>query len=200
VIDPKTCAILIIDMQNAFVAPGAVFETPGAREMIPRLTELINFARDSRILIIWTQSDHSPPYGGNMLRKFSVIANDRILWPGENSFNFYPKMPQPDKGDLEHIVVKHKYDAFFETPLDAILRFHKVNTVIIAGTATNACCESSARSAFMRDYDVIFLSDLTATFDLAMHEATLRNIELLFGRVATSSALIRELSLRASNQ
>lgn len=198
-IDPKTCAILIIDMQNAFVAPGAIFETPGAREMIPRLTELINFARDSRILIIWTQSDHSPPYGGSMLRKFSAIANDRILWPGENSFKFYPKMPQPDEGDLEHIVVKHKYDAFFETPLDAILRFHKVNTVIITGTATNACCESSARSAFMRDYDVIFLSDLTATFDSAMHEATLRNIELLFGRVTTTSALIRELSLPASN-
>ena len=167
--------------------------------MIPRLTKLINFARDSRILIIWTQSDHSPPYGGSMLRKFSVIANDRILWPGETSFKFYPDMPQPHESDLEHIVVKHKYDAFFETSLDAILRFHKITTVIITGTATNACCESTARSAFMRDYDVIFLSDLTSTFDSAMHEATLRNIELLFGRVTNTSELIRELSLPAAH-
>jgi len=129
--------------------------------MVPRLTELVDFARKSRIPMIWTQSDHSPPYGGIMLKKFSVIANQRILWPGDVSFNFYANMPQPHESELEHIIVKHKYDAFFETPLDAVLRFHKVDTVIISGTATNACCESTARSAFMRDYNVIFLSDLT---------------------------------------
>ena len=171
-IEPKTCAILIIDMQNAFVAPGAVFETPGARDMVPRLTELVDFAR----------------------KKFLVIANQRILWPGDVSFNFYANMPQPHESELEHIIVKHKYDAFFETPLDAVLRFHKVDTVIISGTATNACCESTARSAFMRDYNVIFLSDLTATFDAAMHEATLRNVALLFGRVMTTAELLNELS------
>ena len=193
-IEPKSCAILIIDMQNAFVAPGAVFETPGARDMVPRLTELVDFARKSRIPMIWTQSDHSPPYGGIMLKKFSVIANQRILWPGDVSFNFYANMPQPHESELEHIIVKHKYDAFFETPLDAELRFHKVDTVIISGTATNACCESTARSAFMRDYNVIFLSDLTATFDAAMHEATLRNVALLFGRVMTTAELLNELS------
>jgi ureidoacrylate peracid hydrolase len=199
VIEPKACAILIIDMQNAFIAPGAAFETPGAREMIPRLIELVDFARKSQILIIWTQSDHSPPYGGNMLKKFPVIAKDRILWPGDISFKFYPNMPQPHESELEHIIVKHKYDAFFETPLDAILRFRKINTVIITGTATNACCESTARSAFMRDYDVVFLSDLTATFDSAMHQATLRNIDLLFGRVTSTSELFRELSSHAAH-
>ena len=198
-IDPKTCAIIIIDMQNAFVAPGSVFETPGAREMIPRLTELINFARNSRIPIIWTQSDHSPPYGGNMLKKFPVIANQQVLWPTDTSFNFYPNMPQPHETELEHVIVKHKYDAFFETTLDAILRFHHSDTVIISGTATNACCESTARSAFMRDYNVVFLSDLTATFDSVMHQATLRNIDLLFGRVVTTAELLNELSARRAD-
>jgi len=162
--------------------------------MVPRLTELVDFARKSRIPMVWTQSDHSPPYGGIMLKKFSVIANQRILWPGDVSFNFYANMPQPHESELEHIIVKHKYDAFFETPLDAVLRFHKVDTVIISGTATNACCESTARSAFMRDYNVIFLSDLTATFDAAMHEATLRNVALLFGRVMTTAALPPDVS------
>jgi ureidoacrylate peracid hydrolase len=89
--------------------------------------------------------------------------------------------------------VKHKFDAFFETPLDAILRNHRVRTLIVTGTATNACCESTARSGFMRDYQVAFPSDANATFDESMHQATLRNIDLLFGRVMTTDELVAEM-------
>jgi ureidoacrylate peracid hydrolase len=187
---PRSCALIVIDMQNAFVAEGGVFETPGARTMIPRLEQLIQFARASRIPIVWTQSDHRPPYGGLMLRKFPPIAEDHILWQGEPSYEMYPHMLQPREGKLEYKIVKHKYDAFFETDLDAILRYCQVDTVIITGTATNACCESTARSAFMRDYKVVFPSDLNATFDEAMHLATLKNIDLLFGRVVSSNELL----------
>src|SRR2546428_9182694 len=87
-------------------------------------------------------------------------------------------MLQPREGKLEYHIVKHKFDAFFETALDAILRCREADTVIITGTATNACCESTARSAFMRDYKVVFPSDLNATFDDAMHQATLKNVDL----------------------
>lgn len=192
-IDPRRCALIVIDMQNAFVAEGAVFETPAARTMLPRLERLIQFARGTGIPIVWTQSDHRPPYGGLMLRKFPAIAQDRVLWLGEPSFDMYPDMVQPLEGDLEYRIVKHKFDAFFETDLDAILRYHQVDTVIITGTATNACCESTARSAFMRDYKVVFPSDLNATFDESMHQATLKNIELLFGRVVSSEQLLAEM-------
>jgi hypothetical protein len=61
------------------------------------------------------------------------------------------------------------------------------------GTATNACCESTARSAFMRDYKVVFPSDLNATFDEAMHQATVKNIDLLFGRVVSRDELLAEM-------
>ena len=128
-----------------------------------------------------------------MLRKFPAIAEDHILWQGEPSYEMYSHMLQPQEGKLEYRVVKHKFDAFFETDLDAILRYHQVDTVIIMGTATNACCESTARSAFMRDYKVVFPSDLNATFDGAMHQATLKNIDLLFGRVVSSDELLAEM-------
>lgn len=192
-IDPRRCALIVIDMQNAFVAKGAPFETPGARDMISRLEEMIQFARASEMPIVWTQSDHRPPYGGLMLRKFPAIAKDRVLWRGEPSFDMYPAMLQPREGKLEYRIVKHKFDAFFETDLDAILRYHHVDTVIITGTATNACCESTARSAFMRDYKVVFPSDLNAAFDEAMHAATLKNIDLLFGRVIVGRELLEEM-------
>ena len=61
-----------------------------------------------------------------------------------------------------------------------------------AGTATNVCCESTARSAFFHDYQVVMLSDATATFDRAMHEATLRTIDMFFGRVMTVAELLKE--------
>ncbi|MGH9603376.1 MAG: cysteine hydrolase family protein [Terriglobales bacterium] len=192
-VDPRRAALLVIDMQNAFVAEGAPFETPGARTMIPRLERLIRFAREHRLPIAWTQSDHRPPYGGLMLRKFPVILKERVLWSGEPSFDMYPKMVQPQEGAYEYRIVKHKFDAFFETNLDAILRYHNIDTVIVTGTATNACCESTARTAFMRDYQVAFPSDANATFDPAMHEATLKNIELLFGRVMTTEELLAEM-------
>ena len=161
--------------------------------MIPRLERLLEFAREYKIPIVWTQSDHRPPYGGVMLRKFPVIANDRMLWQGEPSFDMYPGMLQPRQGEREYVITKHKFDAFFETDLDAILRYHEVNTVIITGTATNVCCESTARAAYMRDYLVAFPHDTNATFDEAMHQATLQNIDLFFGRVMSTADLIAEM-------
>jgi nicotinamidase-related amidase len=193
-INPSTCALIVIDMQNAFVAEGSPLETPGAREMIPRLGRLIQFARSQQMPVIWTQSDHRPPFGGLMLRKFPVIEQSRFLWSGEPSYELYPHMLQPQEGPHEFCIIKHKFDAFFETSLDAILRYHNADTVIITGTATNACCESTARSAFMRDYKVAFPSDANASFDESMHQATLRNIDLLFGRVLTVDELMQEMT------
>ena len=195
-VDPRRTALLVIDMQNAFVAEGAAFETPPARAMIPLLEELITFAREHSMPVIWTQSDHRPPIGGLMLKKFPPIAQG-TLWRSDPSFQMYPKMMQPREGPSEYSIVKHKYDSFFETELDAILRYHKIETIIITGTATNVCCESTARSAFMRDYQVAFPSDTNATFDEAMHQATLKNIDLFFGRVFTTPELLAEMEQAA---
>jgi ureidoacrylate peracid hydrolase len=191
-VDPRRSALIVIDMQKAFVSEGGPLETPGARSMIPRLERLIHFARKCGMPVVWTQSDHRPPYGGLMLRKFPVIG-EGLLWRDEPSFAMYPHMLQPQEGKREYVIVKHKFDAFFETDLDAILRYHGVNTVIITGTATNVCCESTARAAYMRDYMVAFPHDTNATFDETMHQATLQNIDLFFGRVMSTDELIAEL-------
>ncbi len=201
-VDPRRSALIVIDMQNAFVAEGGPLETPGARAMIPRLERLIRFSRECGIPVVWTQSDHRAPYGGLMLRKFPVIGKG-LLWRDEPGFAMYPGMLQPQEGEREYVIIKHKFDAFFETDLDAILRYHQVNTVIITGTATNVCCESTARSAYMRDYLVAFPQDTNATFDEAMHQATLNNIDLFFGRVLSTEELITEMEeglAGASNQ
>jgi len=189
-VDPRSTAVIVIDMQNAFVAKGATYETPGARTMIPKLERILAFAREHEMPIIWTQSDHSAPYSGIMLKKFPTIREDKYLWQGDPSFELYPEMaPRPG----EFRVVKHKYDAFFETNLDAILRNQSIKTVVIVGTATNVCCESTARSAFFRDYCVAFPSDCYASFDDSMHQATLKTLDMFFGRVMTTDELLQEM-------
>jgi ureidoacrylate peracid hydrolase len=191
-VHPSRTALIVIDMQNAFV-DGSVegYEVPTARGLIPRLEDLIRFARSHAMPVIWTQSDHSAPFGGIMLKKFPGMAEHRILWRGEDSFDLYAGMPQPGEGDYR--VVKHKYDAFFETDLDAILRNRGIRTVIITGVATNVCCESTARSAFMRDYEVVFPADANATFDPQAHAATLESIKQFFGRVMDTETLLAEM-------
>jgi len=192
VINPSRTALIIIDMQNAFVAEDGTYQSAEARQMVPRLEKLIAFAREHRLPLIWTQSDHRPPYGGILLRKFPAIREDRVLWKGDPSFELYADMPQPL--DDEYRVVKHKYDAFFETDLDAILRNKGITTVIITGTATNVCCESTARSAFFRDYNVVFPSDCNGTFDPEMQAATLKTIDMFFGRVLPLEELLTEMA------
>jgi hypothetical protein len=90
----------------------------------------------------------------------------------------------------EYRAVKHKYDAFFETDLDSILRNHGSKTIIIVGTATNVCCESTARSGFFRHYQVAFANDCNATFDEGMHQASLKTIDM---RVMTTEELLNEM-------
>jgi ureidoacrylate peracid hydrolase len=192
IINPSRTALIIIDMQNAFVAEDGTYQSAEARQMVPRLEKLIAFAREHRLPLIWTQSDHRPPYGGILLRKFPAIREDRVLWKGDPSFELYADMPQPL--DDEYRVVKHKYDAFFETDLDAILRNKGITTVIITGTATNVCCESTARSAFFRDYNVVFPSDCNGTFDPEMQAATLKTIDMFFGRVLPLEELLTEMA------
>ncbi|MDQ2959468.1 MAG: cysteine hydrolase [Candidatus Dormibacteraeota bacterium] len=190
-VDPQKAALIVIDMQNAFVAPGAAYETPGARSMMPAVDRLIHFARRVEMPVVWTQSDHSAPYGGVMLKKFPVIRDENVLWKGDKSFELYDDMTQPVEG--EYRLIKHKYDAFFETDLDAILRNSGVETIIIVGTATNVCCESTARSGFFRDYQVVVPSDANASFDSAMHEASLATINMFFGRVMTTEELLSQM-------
>ena len=190
IFEPEKAALIVIDMQNAFVEEGATFESVEARRSIPKMEQIIDFARRNAMPVIWTQSDHSAPHAGILLDKFPTIREERYLWKDEHSFELYPDMTQPLEG--EYRVVKHKYDAFFETDLDSILRNLRVEQVVIIGTATNVCCESTARAAFFRDYKVCFPSDANQTFDPDMQRGALKTIDTFFGRVMSTEELLAE--------
>ena len=191
-VNRETSALLIIDMQNAFLEPGAMLEAPTGRDIIARLAKLIAECRNLGVPVIWIRLDSSAPYGGLLLDKYPSLQEQQVLYKGTHSFEFFSDMPAPLENEFH--IVKHKYDAFHRTDLDALLRNIGADTVIITGVTTNCCCESTARSAFEHDYKVAFTSDGTAAFEQRLHEATLGTVRELFGRVVTIADVINELN------
>jgi ureidoacrylate peracid hydrolase len=187
-IDPRRAALIVVDMQNSFVAEGAAFSTEEARQIVPNIDRLIRAARGGGLPVIWTQSDMSAPAAGIIHDRHPIIKHTKELWRGDWSFSFYPRMEPPADG--EHRVIKHKYDAFHNTDLDPVLRNQGIDTVVIVGVTTECCCESTARAAFFRDYKVVFVRDAMASLDPAAHEQACDRVDLLFGRAVTTDDVI----------
>jgi ureidoacrylate peracid hydrolase len=163
-INPASAAMIVVDMQNDFVAAGAAMETPAARAMVPKLAEALKICRSAGIRVIYTAHVHRRD--GSDMGLFDdmhpPIARRAALVDGTAGVDIYPELaPQPG----EHVIKKHRYSGFFGTDLDIILREWGVDTVIISGTTTENCCHATARDAMFRNYRVVFLSDATATYD-----------------------------------
>ena len=163
-IHPTRTAMIVVDMQNDFVAPGAAIETPAARAMVPRLAESLSICREAGIRVIYTAHVHRRD-GCDMGLFDDIhpsIAQRDALVDGTPGVEIYPELaPAPG----EHVIKKHRYSAFFATDLDIILREWGVDTVIISGTTTENCCHATALDAMFRNYRVVFLSDATGTYD-----------------------------------
>jgi ureidoacrylate peracid hydrolase len=162
---PEKTAMLVVDMQNDFVQEGAPIEVPRARAMVPRLNRLLDVCRAHNLPVIYIP--HVIRGGnidaGRLADHHAAIRNNKAIVAGTPNVEIYEEL-KPHPGDL--VVAKPRYSAFYGTDLEAILRSKGIDTLIISGTVTNVCWDSTARDAFSRDYKVIFLSDGTATRDL----------------------------------
>ena len=161
---PEKTAMIVVDMQNDFVKEGAPIEIPRSRDMVPRLNRLLNACREHNILVIYIH--HAIRGGdidaGRLADHHEAVRNSKAIIAGTENVEIYDGL-KPHPGDL--LVAKPRYSAFHGTDLEAILRSKEFDTLIISGTVTDVCCESTARDAFSRDYKVIFLSDGNAGHD-----------------------------------
>jgi nicotinamidase-related amidase len=206
VIDPNKTAMIVVDMQNDFVASGAALETPAAREIVPKLAEALRICRDAGIKIIYTAHVHRRD--GCDMGLFDdlhpPIANRNALVDGTPGVDIYPDLA-PAVG--EHVIKKHRYSGFFGTDLDIILREWGVDTVIVSGTTTENCCHATARDAMFRNYRVVFLSDATATFDYpdrgfgAMPAADVHHATLVVLAASTADVMsVKEMKTRIKSR
>lgn len=161
---PEKTAVIVVDMQNDFVKEGAPIEIPRARDMVPELNRLLDTCRAHKIRVIYI---HHVIRGGDidagrLADHHEAVRNNKALLEGTENVEIYDAL-KPHPGDL--VVAKPRYSAFHGTDLEAILRSQGIETLIISGTVTDVCCQSTARDAFSRDYKVIFLSDGNAPGD-----------------------------------
>ena len=186
-------ALIVIDMQNDFVREGAIMEVPEARRQIPRIKKLIDCCREMKVPVIYTMQVVDPVLCPLEVIKIPFLKNAGMREGTEGVEIINELAPQP--GDI--IIKKRRFSAFYNTELELVLNNIRgqgqVDTLIICGTVTNICCESTVRDAFFRDYKVVFGSDINSALDEDAHNATLRNVKQIFGRVMDCESIIEAL-------
>ena len=163
-LNPDTTALLLIDLQNDFVEPGAPLETAMAYKSLPKLKEVMAFCRQKGITLIYTRHAHDKDGSDMGLFKdiYPGLGQRQALIEGQRGAEIYQELA-PQEGDI--VVRKQRYSAFFETNLDLILRTKGIKDVAIAGATSEDCCLATARDAMYRGYRVAFLADVIGTYD-----------------------------------
>jgi nicotinamidase-related amidase len=199
---PDRCALLVIDMQEEFVTPGwTPFWVPAATQAIPRIRALIDCCRGAGIPVIYTAFGNThgfldrPRSGAWMPNRFSHLGTPHDSWFEEGRI---VAELAPAEGEL--LLYKPSYGAFYDTPLETILKNLRKDTVIICGTLTNFCCGTTARQAYERGFHVIFGSDVTASDDPALHDAELKTLRKGFARVLSGCEIADALSAAAASR
>jgi ureidoacrylate peracid hydrolase len=200
-LDPKRTAHVVVDLQNGFMAEGAVAEVPVAREIVPNVNRISRALRAAGGLVVYIQNTIdqaaltgwsnnfayflSPERQARMVEAFTPGADGHAIWPG------LEVLPQ----DLA--VRKRRFGAFVpgSSELHAILQARRIDTLIITGTVTNVCCESTARDAMMMNYKVVFVSDGNAAFTDEEHNASLSSMAILFADVMSTDETVGKLAV-----
>lgn len=183
-------ALLVIDMQNDFVRQGSPFEVDGIRENMDEYKRFIYACRKLGVTIIYTRHCYDPRRNPVEASLFPKLGEGGLR-KGTEGWQICDAL-QPQADDI--VIDKTRYDAFFGTDLRDILVSKNIDTVVITGTITNVCCESTARTAMCYDYDVIFCSDLNYCSREDSHNNTLLVFKRFFGKVMDSSEILGALS------
>ena len=195
-IDPKATALLVIDMQNGFLHPEGTLSRDGVdvaplREIIPAVKGLVGLCRSKGIPVIWSMQEHYPQDKAREAHRITPHTMKRInipclkgSWDAEIIEELKPLIEEES-----HIIRKQKFSCFYNTNLEVLLRILGVNTLIMAGVMTFVCVETTARDAYMRDYDIIVVEDCVAGHDRDLHGASLKFINLYLGMVIKSGEL-----------
>jgi len=198
-LDAAKSALLVVDMQNTFCMPGAPGEVPLARAIVPNINRLAARLRALGVPVVWVVHANS-------------LHEDRSDW--EVFFNHVVRNPEvrrrmaeslaPERqkvwqelevapGDIT--LVKNRYSAFAHgaSTLERVLRNLGVDTVLVAGTKTNVCCDSTARDAMMLDFKSVLVSDCCAALSDDEHLATLETFIQQFGDVMSADEVLASI-------
>jgi ureidoacrylate peracid hydrolase len=197
-LDPARTALVAIDMQHTFCAPGAPAEVPAARGIVAPINALTAALRALGVPVIWVLHANERVGDKTDWELFfnTIVANDlrertiESLVPAKQSVWAGLVTDASDR-----TVLKNRYSALIpgSSPLERVLRGLGIDTILIAGTKTNVCCESTARDAMMLDFKVVLVEDCCAALSDEEHRSTLENIIQQFGDVMTAGEVLARL-------
>jgi nicotinamidase-related amidase len=210
-LDPQKTALIMVDMQNDFCHPEGFFgrnsdklQTIGlephlVQGSIPKMKELLEAARSAGVFVVHTCIVRDPTHSG--VRKLHDIVpqtyaifpesfEDAGLVPGTWGSDTHEELkPLPS----EYVLIKRAFSSFYQTDLEMILRRKGIRTVVIAGTVTYVCCLHTAFDAHVRDFDVAFVSDGTASWAPELQQPIQRLVDLILGASVSTSEVIAGL-------
>lgn len=192
-------ALLVIDMQDGFCAPGGVIEVPAARAIVPTVNRLASAMRTAGATVVWVTmslpADARQSWSAfldGFLSPERREAAMTALGPGGSQTGLWRKL---ETAPADWRAVKSRYSAFVEgaSDLEPRLRAAGIDTLVIAGTLTQVCCESTARDAMMRNFGVVMVSDANAAPSDADHNASLSALYQNFTDVMTADEVLARL-------
>lgn len=200
-LEPKRTALVVVDMQNTFCEPGAPAEVPASRGILDPINSFTRRARPLGVQVVWVL--HANTRRGQRsdwdLFFENVVSDDvRLrtidsLAPGKQSvYKGLETAPE----DLT--IIKNRYSALIagSSSLERTMRSMGIDTVLIAGTKTNVCCEATARDAMMLDFKVVMLEDCCGALSDDEHRAALETFIQQFGDVMTGDEALAALQQR----
>jgi nicotinamidase-related amidase len=200
-INPKTTALINVDMQNCFVQDSPV-AAPKGPEIIPRVNQIADACRRAGALVIHTVHVVRPDGSTTgVMGEFNAAIKAGLLFKGNPAAELHPGILV---APTDTVMDKPRYGAFHGTDLDLILRNRGIESVIVTGICTNVCCETTAREANMRDYQVFFISDATACFDLPevsaeqIQKTVCATLKMAFAQIETTASMVELLSAGSS--
>jgi ureidoacrylate peracid hydrolase len=195
-IDPAKTAHVIVDLQNGFMLEGAAVEVPMAREIVGNVNRISHAVREAGGVNIFLQYLIDEEAKSSWAIWFKDFADEkRVARLSEafardaHQFQLHSDLDF-DPGDLK--VEKTRFGAFIPGTCDLldILRARGIDTLIITGTATNVCCESTARDAMQLNYKVIFVADGTAALTDTEHNGALNSMSAVFADVLMTDDVV----------
>jgi len=185
-LESDNTAVIVGDMQNGFCHPDGSLYAPPSEEAIEPIEDIVSEARQKDVQVIFTRDEHPPEQFDDVYhydefeRWGEHVVED--TWDAEI-------VDELEVQDEDKVVVKHTYDAFYQTELEGFLDTHHINDLVICGTLANVCVFYTATSAGIRDYRPIIVEDALGYVEEEHKEYAVEHIEWLFKQTTTRDEL-----------
>jgi ureidoacrylate peracid hydrolase len=186
-------ALLVIDVQNGFMSNGGSYDLLGMKilnyqQIIPKLKDLITICRRHNVPVFYTQAVRETSGIDLLTRTHKILPKAReerikkrpICVRGTWDAKIVDEVKPTNK---DHVVIKRRDSAFQDTETEVWLNSLQVNTLIFCGIDTSICVETSLRDGFNRGYDVILISDATASTNFRHYKTTIEHVKEYYGLV-----------------